>query len=82
MERAIRQSKKAGENVVQMSGKVGVVVAAVATTATAESKLAPFNPNSECFNLNYNFYNSNYKTPLFPLQIGQIISIMQIVGQN
>ena len=47
MERAIRQSKKAGENVVQMSGKLGVVVAAVATTATTESKLAPYNPNSE-----------------------------------
>ena len=47
MERAIRQSKKAGENVVQMSGKMGVVVAAVATTATTESKLPPFNPNSE-----------------------------------
>ena len=47
MERAIRQSKKAGGNVVQMSGKMGVVVAAVATTATTESKLAPFNPNSD-----------------------------------
>ena len=60
MERAIRQSKKAGENNVQMSGKLGVVVAAVATTATVESKLPPFNPNSECFNLYYNFSNSNY----------------------
>ena len=47
MERAIRQSKKAGENNVQISGKLGVVVAAVATTATVESKLPPFNPNSE-----------------------------------
>ena len=47
MERVIRQSKKAGENVVKLSGKMGVVVAAVATTATAESKLPPFNPNSE-----------------------------------
>jgi len=47
MERAIRQSKKAGENNVQMSGKLGVVIVAVATTATVESKLPPFNPNSE-----------------------------------
>ena len=47
LERVIRQSKKAGENVVQMSGKMGVVVAAVATTATTESRLAPYNPNSD-----------------------------------
>lgn len=65
-----------------MSGKMGVVVAAVATTATVQSKLAPFNPNSEWFNLNCSFYNLNYKTPLFPLQIVQIISIMPIVGEN
>jgi hypothetical protein len=41
------QSKKAAENNVQMSGKIGVVVAAVAATATVESTLVPFNPNSE-----------------------------------